>query len=173
MCIRDSLNSVRSLIELDVENSLIGDTTGSAIALVSGNGNNFNQVALLGPLADNGGPTQTHSLLPGSLAINTGSNELADAAGLTADQRGEGRIQFGTVDIGAFESNFNERNLVVTTNLDVEDPNDGLTSLREAIIISNEGSETSTITFDSSVFGVPTTIEISSCLLYTSPSPRD
>ena len=42
-------------------------------------------------LADNGGPTQTIALLPGSPAIDAGSNALAvDAQGnpLTTDQRG-------------------------------------------------------------------------------------
>ena len=63
---------------------------------------------LLAPLADYGGPTQTMALLPGSPAINAGSNALAvDANGnqLTTDQRGAGfpRIVRATVDIGAYE----------------------------------------------------------------------
>jgi CSLREA domain-containing protein len=67
----------------------------------------FTQVALadlrLGPLADNGGPTQTIALGPGSVAINAGDN--AAAAGLITDQRGKGfpRIVNGRVDVGAFE----------------------------------------------------------------------
>jgi hypothetical protein len=40
----------------------------------------------LGPLADNGGPTPTHALLPGSVAIDKGH-----ASGATADQRGLAR----------------------------------------------------------------------------------
>jgi hypothetical protein len=62
--------------------------------------------AKLGPLQDNGGPTPTIALLPGSKAIDAGSNALAvDANGnpLTTDQRGLSRIVGGTVDIGAFE----------------------------------------------------------------------
>lgn len=63
----------------------------------------------LAPLADNGGPTQTHALLPGSPAINAGDNALAvdpDGNALAFDQRGEGfdRIFDGFVDIGAFET---------------------------------------------------------------------
>ena len=63
---------------------------------------------LLGPLADNGGPTQTMALLPGSPPIDAGSNALAvDAKGnpLTTDQRGPGfpRILGHSVDIGAYE----------------------------------------------------------------------
>jgi hypothetical protein len=53
----------------------------------------------LGPLADNGGPTLTMALLPGSPAINA-----ATAIGApTADQRGVTRPQGPGVDIGAFE----------------------------------------------------------------------
>jgi hypothetical protein len=57
---------------------------------------------LLAPLGNYGGPTQTMALLPGSPAIDTGSNALLPA-GLTTDQRGFARI-VNTVDVGAFES---------------------------------------------------------------------
>ncbi len=58
----------------------------------------------IGPLQVNGGSTETHALLPGSIAINTGSNEEVPPE-ITTDQRGLGfvRIVNGTVDIGAFE----------------------------------------------------------------------
>jgi hypothetical protein len=64
--------------------------------------------ARLGPLADNGGQTQTVALLSGSPAINAGDNSLAvapDSTPLTTDQRGAGfaRIVGGTVDMGSFE----------------------------------------------------------------------
>ncbi len=53
------------------------------------------------PLADNGGPTKTHALGPGSPAVDAGNN----SAGLTTDQRGTGfpRIVGPAPDIGAFE----------------------------------------------------------------------
>jgi hypothetical protein len=53
------------------------------------------------PLADYGGPTQTHALLPDSIAVNAGSNP----DNLTFDQRGKGfpRVQESAPDIGAFE----------------------------------------------------------------------
>jgi hypothetical protein len=56
---------------------------------------------MLGPLADNGGPTQTMALLPGSPAIDAGDNTGAPRW----DQRGRGydRIVNGQIDIGAFE----------------------------------------------------------------------
>jgi hypothetical protein len=54
----------------------------------------------LGPLQDNGGPTPTMALLPGSPAIDAGSNPL----GLTTDQRGYSPRVVGTAaDIGAYE----------------------------------------------------------------------
>jgi len=61
---------------------------------------------MLGSLADNGGPTHTHALLPGSPAIDAG-----DSTGITTDQRGCPRpvdvpgidnVSDGA-DIGAFE----------------------------------------------------------------------
>jgi hypothetical protein len=55
---------------------------------------------LLGPLADNGGPTFTQALLPGSPAIDAG----AAVPGVTTDQRGVPRPQGAAPDIGAFES---------------------------------------------------------------------
>ncbi len=61
--------------------------------------------ALLAPLGNYGGSTQTMALLPGSPAIDAGNNSLIPP-GITTDQRGAGfpRIVGGTVDIGAFES---------------------------------------------------------------------
>jgi hypothetical protein len=55
---------------------------------------------------NNGGPTQTIALLPGSRAIDAGSLALASQYGLATDQRGAGfpRVVNGVVDIGAFES---------------------------------------------------------------------
>jgi hypothetical protein len=53
---------------------------------------------MLGPLQDNGGPSQTMALLPGSPALNAG-----DPAQLgTADQRGV--VRSGGVNIGAFQA---------------------------------------------------------------------
>jgi RTX calcium-binding nonapeptide repeat (4 copies) len=56
-------------------------------------------------LADNGGPTHTHALVPGSLARNGGPRRCRDAEGrpLRRDQRGVLRPQEGRCDIGAVE----------------------------------------------------------------------
>jgi hypothetical protein len=91
--------------------NLIG--TGGSGGLV--NGVNGNLVGVANPgldpngLQNNGGPTQTIALLPGSPAIDAASNALAvdpsTGQPLTTDQRGPGfpRIVNGTVDIGAYE----------------------------------------------------------------------
>ena len=92
---------------LTINYSLIGVIDGLTIT----GGNNLTGTAAsplnpqLGTLADNGGPTQTHALLPSSPAIDAGNNALAvDQSGvlLATDQRSEDRF-IGAVDIGAFE----------------------------------------------------------------------
>jgi uncharacterized repeat protein (TIGR01451 family) len=56
---------------------------------------------MLGPLQNNGGPTPTMALLPGSPAIDKGDSTIA---GLPAtDQRGYARTVGNAVDIGAYE----------------------------------------------------------------------
>ena len=69
-------------------------------------GDIIGEQALIGPLADNGRPTQTHALLEGSPAIDTG-NPAAPGSGSgaceAADQRGVLRPQGARCDIGAFE----------------------------------------------------------------------
>ncbi|MBF0170503.1 MAG: hypothetical protein HQK87_05365, partial [Nitrospinae bacterium] len=66
----------------------VGDISGSALAN-------------LGALANNGGSTQTHALLSGSAALDTG-----DCSGgtVTTDQRGTARPQGSACDIGAYEA---------------------------------------------------------------------
>ncbi len=60
----------------------------------------------LGPLQDNGGPTETHALLPGSVAIDwipLADCLDADGVSLNEDQRGVSRPQGIACDVGAFE----------------------------------------------------------------------
>jgi predicted outer membrane repeat protein len=58
----------------------------------------------LGPLADNGGPTQTHALLAGSLAIDAGNDTICAADPVNhRDQRREIRPSGSHCDLGAFE----------------------------------------------------------------------
>jgi len=67
---------------------------------------------LLGPLADNGGPTQTMALLPGSAAIDAGDDEVC----ITTDQRGVRRPQGAHCDIGAYEAEVIIDNAAPTAN---------------------------------------------------------
>ena len=55
---------------------------------------------MLGPLQDNGGPTETHALLPGSPALD---QIPAVDCEVTEDQRGVARPQGPACDVGAFE----------------------------------------------------------------------
>jgi uncharacterized delta-60 repeat protein len=83
-------------------NSLIQNVCSGCATSISGPGNLIGVDPLVGPLNFNGGTTRTHALLPGSPAINTGSNPF----GLTTDQRGTGfpRMSGAGPDMGAFES---------------------------------------------------------------------
>ena len=71
---------------------ITGDTTGNV----------YGKDPLLGPLQDNGGPTPTHALLPGSPAIAAGSPSMIG----TSDQRGLPRYQGpgSRPDIGAYQT---------------------------------------------------------------------
>ncbi|QEG34847.1 choice-of-anchor Q domain-containing protein [Bythopirellula goksoeyrii] len=103
---------------------------------------------LLGPLADNGGPTLTHALLPGSPAINAGEPALVGWDVPAFDQRGEPftRVFGGRIDIGAFEA----QSFVVDTLVDESDGDysPGDFSLREAIELANQIAGANTIEFD-------------------------
>jgi CSLREA domain-containing protein len=66
----------------------------------SSSGSLSNADPLLGMLANNGGPTKTMALQPGSPAIDAGN----DANCPTTDQRGGARPQGSHCDIGAYES---------------------------------------------------------------------
>jgi hypothetical protein len=83
--------------------NLIGSMLGCALTGTL-TGNLLGQNPVIGSLADNGGPTPTHALLPGSPAINAADPAgCADGQGgiLLTDQRGFNRP--GRCDIGAFE----------------------------------------------------------------------
>ncbi|MBN2023417.1 MAG: tandem-95 repeat protein [Pirellulales bacterium] len=90
--------------------NVIGTSTGLSGVADGVNGNQIGAAdapidPMLGPLADNGGPTWTHAPLPGSPVIDAGDDVLAiDAQGasLRVDQRGYLR-RFGPVDVGAVE----------------------------------------------------------------------
>ncbi len=57
----------------------------------------------VGPLQENGGPTKTHALLQGSLAIDKIPLDACLLKGISTDQRGVIRPQGSACDIGAYE----------------------------------------------------------------------
>jgi hypothetical protein len=81
--------------------NLLGENPGSGLQKTD----IVNKHPLLGPLQDNGGPTQTQALLSGSPAIDKGSNTSCPPT----DQRGKARPKDGdgngkaVCDIGSFE----------------------------------------------------------------------
>ncbi len=71
--------------------------------ILTGPGDQINTDPMLGPLQDNGGPTFTHELLPGSPAIDAGDPSFTPPP--LFDQRGPGfaRVSDSRIDIGSFE----------------------------------------------------------------------
>jgi hypothetical protein len=95
-------------------NNLVGNTNTQA-GIVWQSGDLLNVPAALGPLANNGGATQTHALSPSSPAVNAGNNCVITQNGcgssqpiyaVNTDQRGTSRpgTAANPVDIGAFET---------------------------------------------------------------------
>ena len=70
---------------------------------LNGPGDQINTDPILGPLQNNGGPTLTHALLPGSPAIDAGDPNFTPPPDY--DQRGPGfvRVFNGRIDVGSFE----------------------------------------------------------------------
>ena len=70
---------------------------------LNGPGDQINTDPMLGPLQNNGGPTFTHALLPGSPAIDTGDPNFTPPP--FYDQRGPDflRVRNGRIDSGSFE----------------------------------------------------------------------
>lgn len=84
-------------------NCAIGVDPGPLVLASPSVGNlGFGAAINLGPLANNGGPVQTHALNAGSLAIDHGVNP----AGAATDARGQPRVTGTAADIGAYESTF-------------------------------------------------------------------
>jgi CSLREA domain-containing protein len=123
-----------------VANSMLGGACGVGSGIITDGGHNIssddscgfdpangsmpNTDPLLGPLQDNGGPTWTHALLPGSPAIDAGDDTQCPAT----DQRGVPRPEDGDgdgeaiCDIGAYEL---EAPWVSPTLVTITGPGDG------------------------------------------------
>ncbi len=96
------LNSPGAGYPTNILKSIIQTQTSSGGTVFDDGGNFFGVDPALGTLANNGGPTQTMGLLPGSPAIDAGQDQ---SPSLGFDQRGTGfpRQVGPAVDIGAFE----------------------------------------------------------------------
>ncbi len=90
--------------------NLLGNNTGCNLSPTTGDliGTSSSPInPLLGPLQNNGGPTFTHVLLPGSPAIDSGSPASPGTGGSACeatDQRGVSRPQGPVCDMGAYET---------------------------------------------------------------------
>jgi hypothetical protein len=96
-------------------NTRIDDVTGTPLSPVD---------PILAPLSDNGGPTRTHALLPGSPAIDyvAAINVVADQRGTTRPIDGD-RDGVGKPDAGSVE--FGDAAIVVNSVIDTRDLNPG------------------------------------------------
>ena len=108
------------------DHDLIGVNDGNTNLVNKANGDQVGTsasplVPKLGPLQNNGGPTQTMALLPGSTAIDAGDTAVLStiaqqegvAVSAATDQRGVARSNSAGVDVGAFEY---QAPLFTTTN---------------------------------------------------------
>ncbi len=181
-----SLSAVTSLIGNNGFSGLaespshtIADAQGN---LIGGPANGGTINALLGPLANNGGPTRTHALLPGSPAIDRGTPGLPASGNPPFDQRGASfyRVMDGNgdhilrQDMGAFEVQpASLPALIVDTLVDELDENigPGDFSLREAITLANAWPGANVITFSPALTAVgPVTLLPDQLLPYISDS---
>jgi predicted outer membrane repeat protein len=149
---------------LTVNYSLIG----TAVTPTSGAGNVVTDNPQLGPLANNGGRTFTHRLLPASPAIDAGDPGIAIDP-YQFDQRGDPfqRVANGDgvgsarIDIGAYElQSLSAAGLVVDTTADEDDGDysPGDRSLREVIGAANGSVSDDMITFAPALSGATITL---------------
>jgi hypothetical protein len=113
--------------------------------------------ALLAPLGDYGGPTQTMALLPGNPAIGMGitADDPATGKPITTDQRGF-TLDSPASDIGAFQTN----PLAVNSTLDGAGSPPGVLTLRQAVNLAEALGGAEAITFDPTVFATRQTITL-------------
>ena len=152
-----SQRDVRGFLSESSQYNIIGDGS-SLINLTNGvNGNQIGTAAspidpLLGPLQNNGGPTETHALLPGSPALDKGNS-----FNLTTDQRGIRRPYDDPAianapggdgsDIGAFEVRPATANpLTLSINdITITEGNTGGTQATFTVTLSGASDQTVTV----------------------------
>jgi CSLREA domain-containing protein len=136
---------------------------------------------LLGPLQDNGGPTQTMALPADSPALDAGDDSVLGAPlNLTSDERGFPRKSRNHVDIGAFELDDVQtgNTFTVTTTSDESDGICGVIrcTLRDALIAVNAAAGGETVQFAPGVSGTITlthgTLTIKKAVTVIGPGAR-
>ena len=101
---------------VNATSSIVAGNTGGNISILGGLNTDTNNLIdvdpLLGPLSDNGGPTKTHALLPGSPALNTGLApvHVYELDGSLADTMGGPDLVAlgGTLTAGGYDFEANE-----------------------------------------------------------------
>ena len=121
-----------------IQDSIIVACAGPGVATITGSNNLATDATcggtaavgdpVLGALADNGGPTNTHALGPTSPAIGAASQAPDRCTG--TDQRGVARPQGGACDIGSYESGGGELPLPVAGKNVILRPKSGTVKVR-------------------------------------------
>lgn len=136
--------------------NLIGNTTGCTISGVTGT-NVTNVAALLGPLANNGGPTWTHLPLVGSPALDVIPFGLPVCNLTSVDQRGVLRPRGLQCDIGAVEAEASGAALIVTKTASASWVAQAQT-FHYTILVRNTGSATAAGTLISDTLPLSVTL---------------
>lgn len=131
--------------------NLVGNGDDSTGLVNASNGNQIGTAGQpvdpkLGTLTANGGPTPTLAFLPGSPAIDAGSNALIPVD-LTTDQRAFSRIDNGVVDIGAFEVQPPPPLVSISPSLAQNEGDSGTTSFLFTVTRSGDTARTSTVAY--------------------------
>lgn len=137
-------NVVNEAPSLTINNSIVaGNTAQSGSADCDGCGqlvgeaNTIGGTAGLGPLADNGGPTQTMMPLPGGAEIGTGNAYVNQDQ---TDQRGFSRLSNGAIDRGAVQDHYSSVSFYTQPPATVQGQGQVITPPVQVQVVEKDGS---------------------------------